>query len=83
MARRRVSQHRIFDLTATLVVIAVITTLRSAFFPAGDEAIPNITTPIGHLLQTVQSKTPVLSAIIWALAVIVAGLNAGRYGVRL
>lgn len=83
MARRRVSQHRIFDLTATLVVIAVITTLRSAFFPAGDEAIPNITTPIGHLLQTVQGKTPVLSAIIWALAVIVAGLNAGRYGVRL
>ena len=83
MARRKVSQHRIFDLTATLIVIAVIFTLRSSFFPAGDETIPNVSTPIGHLLQTVQQRVPILSAVIWALSIIVAGLNAGRYGVRL
>ena len=80
---RKVSQHRIFDLTVTLIVVAVVCTLRSTIFPSGDEAIPNVSTPIGHLLQTVQLRIPVFAALIWALAIIVAGLNAGRYGVRL
>ncbi|MBE6221330.1 MAG: hypothetical protein E7127_06820 [Rikenellaceae bacterium] len=80
---KRVSQHRIFDLTVTLIVIAILCTLRSALLPVGDEAIPNVSTPIGHLLQTVQQQVPFLAAIIWALSIIVAGLNAGRYGVRL
>lgn len=80
---RKVSQHRIFDLTATLIVIAVVFSLRSYLFPVGDEAIPNVTTPLGHLLQTVQQQVPILAAVIWALSIIVAGLNAGRYGVRL
>ena len=80
---RKVSQHRIFDLTVTLIVIAVVCSLRSVVFPAGDEAIPNVSTPIGQLLQTVQQRVPIFAALIWALSVIVAGLNAGRYGVRL
>lgn len=80
---KKVSQHRIFDLTATLIIIAVIFTLRSYLFSAGDEAIPNVSTPLGHLLQIVQRQVPILSAVIWALSIIVAGLNAGRYGVRL
>lgn len=80
---RKVSQHRIFDLTVTLIVVVVVCTLRSTIFPSGDEAIPNVSTPIGHLLQTVQLRIPVFAALIWALAIIVAGLNAGRYGVRL
>lgn len=80
---RRVSQHRIFDLTVTLIIIAVVCTLRSSMFPAGDEAIANVTTPIGALLQTMQHKVPFLSAVIWCLSLIVAALSAGRYGVRL
>lgn len=80
---RRVVQHRIFDLAATLLLIAVVTTLRSSLMPQSDEVIANVATPLGTWLQFAQERIPVLSVIIWALALVVAGLNAGRYGVRL
>ena len=80
MARRKVVQHRILDLSATLLVIVIIATLRSKFFPVGDEAIPNTPTPIGSLLQTLQQSFPALSTIAWALMLMFAGLDAGRYG---
>ena len=80
MARKKIVQHRILDLTATLFVIVVIATLRSKFFPVGGEAIPNTPTPIGSLLQTLQQSFPALSTIAWALMLMFAGLDAGRYG---
>lgn len=79
---RRVAQHRIFDLAATLLVIAVVTTLRSLLLPHSDEAVANISTPLGEWLLFAEERIPTLSAIIWALALVVAGLNAGRYGIR-
>lgn len=83
MARRRVVQHRIFDLAATLLIIAVVTALRSSLLPHSDEAIANVATPLGEWLQFAEERLPVLSVIIWALSLVVASLNAGRYGIRL
>ena len=80
MARRKIVQHRILDLSATLFVIVLIATLRSAFFPVGDEAIANIATPVGSLLQSLQQRIPVLSIFVWGVLLMFAGLDAGRYG---
>ncbi len=80
MARKQIVQHRILDLATTLFVIVVITTLRSALFSAGDESIPNTPTPIGSLLQGLQQSLPTLCIIAWALMLMFAGLDAGRYG---
>ncbi len=82
MARKKVPQHRILDLAATLFLIVVVTTLRSYLLPAGDEAIPNTPTPLGSLLQGVQQSLPLLSAVAWSLMLMFAGLDAGRYGPR-
>lgn len=82
MAAKHAVQHRAFDLTITLLFIAVATTLRSMFFPSGDESIPNIATPIGAWLQQLQNFIPNFSAIIWGAFIIVAGLSVGRYGAR-
>ena len=80
MARRKIVQHRILDLSATLFVIVLIATLRSAFFPVGDEAIANIATPVGSLLQSLQQRIPTLSIFVWGVLLMFAGLDAGRYG---
>ena len=80
MARKKIVQHRILDLSATLLVIVITATLRSAFFPVGDEAIPNTPTPLGSLLQSLQQSIPALSTIVWAMLLMFAGLDAGRYG---
>ena len=80
---RRVAQHRIFDLAATLLIISVVTTLRSSLLPHSDEAIANVATPLGEWLMFAEERIPILSVIIWGLSLIVAGLNVGRYGVRL
>ena len=80
---RRVAQHRIFDLAATLLIISVVTTLRSSLLPHSDEAITNVATPLGEWLMFAEERIPILSVIIWGLSLIVAGLNIGRYGVRL
>ncbi|MBR2008156.1 MAG: hypothetical protein IKA01_09320 [Alistipes sp.] len=80
---RRVAQHRIFDLAATLLLIAVVTTLRSSLLPHSDEAIANVATPLGQWLQFTEDRIPILSVIIWALSLVIAGLNVGRYGIRL
>ena len=80
MARKRVVQHRILDLTATLFIIVVITTLRAALMPSGDESIPNIITPIGNILQHLQESMPTLSVLVWGVTLMFAALDAGRYG---
>ena len=80
MAAKKVVRHRILDLAATLLVIAVVTTLRSALLPAGDETVPNTYTPIGELLQSLQGSAPTLSAIIWGVMLFFAALDAGRFG---
>lgn len=82
MAKKQIAQHRVFDLTLLLLVIATFTTLRSIFFPSGDESIPNVVTPIGAWLQQLQNFIPGFSALIWGAFVVVAGLSVGRSGVR-
>lgn len=82
MAKRQITQHRLFDLAITLFLIAIASTLRVAFHPVGDESIANTATPVGILLQNLQSGIPSLSAVAWCLCVIVAGLGVGRYAAK-
>ncbi len=79
---RKVVQHRIFDLALLLLVIAVATTLRISFWPSESEAVANISTPIGGVLQHWQEHVPLLSAVVWAVVLFVIGLGVGRLGVR-
>ena len=79
---RPASQHRIFELAITLLVIAIVATLRSSFFPTGDESILNTPTPIGAWIQNLQQSIPAISATIWCIAIIYSGLVIGRTGVR-
>lgn len=81
MAKHAV-QHRVFDLSITLLLIATITTLRSIYFPSGDETIPNVATPIGAWLQQLQSMIPTFSALIWGAFIMMAGMMVGRFGAR-
>ncbi len=80
MARKKIAQHRILDLSATLFVIVVVATLRSYLLPVGDESVANTPTPIGTLLQGLGASLPLLAALAWALITMFAGLDAGRYG---
>ena len=80
MAAKRVVRHRILDLAATIFVIAIVTTLRAALLPAGDETVPNTIAPIGELLQSLQGSIPTLSVIVWGIALFIAALDAGRFG---
>ena len=82
MAAKKVTQHRILDLAATLLVIVIASTLRSLLQPAGDEAIANTATPIGSILQNLQERIPTLSALIWAGSAMFAGLSVGRYAAK-
>ena len=82
MAKKQITQHRLLDLAVTLLVIAVASTLRAALHPVGDEAIANTPTPAGIVLQNLQSSIPSLSAVVWCLCVIVAGLSVGRYAAK-
>ncbi len=82
MAKRRAIHHRIFEVAATLFVTAVVTTLRSLFAPLPDELLPNVAAPIGAMLQGIQSQFPLWSAAVWGSTLFLAGLNAGRYGVK-
>ena len=80
MAAKRVVRHRIFDLATTMLIIAIVTTLRSSLFSFGDESLPNTPTPIGDLLQGVQASFPVLSVVLWGFMLFIAALDAGRFG---
>ena len=66
----------------TLILIVVVSTLRATLQPAGDEAVANTATPIGILLQNFQERIPNLSAVVWALAAMFAGLSVGRYAAK-
>lgn len=79
---RKVVQHRIFDLTLLLIFIAVVTTLRTAFWPSESESVMNVATPIGNVLQSWQAHIPIISAIVWAVVLFIVGLSVGRQGVR-
>ncbi len=48
--------------------------------PAGDETMPNTLTPIGELLQSLQSSMPTLSIVMWGIALFIAALDVGRFG---
>jgi hypothetical protein len=82
MAKKRITQHGLFDLAMTLIIIAIVSTLRAAFLPVGDEGIVNTPTPVGLVLQGLQNNIPSLSVVVWCLCVIVAGLNVGRYAAK-
>lgn len=79
---RKVVQHRIFDLTLLLLVLVVVVSLRMTLWPSEGEAVENVATPIGTILQLWQSKMPVVSVIIWAVTILIVGLGLGRLGVR-
>lgn len=79
---RKVVQHRIFDLTLLLLVIAIVTSLRVSLWPTEAESVRNVVTPIGEILQSWQGHIPVLSVIIWGVALMGIGLGLGRLGVR-
>ena len=80
MAAKRVVRHRIWDLATTMILIAILTTVRSSLFPFGDELVPNTATPLGDLLQGLQASFPVLSVVLWGFMLFIAALDAGRYG---
>ena len=82
MGAKRVTQHRIFDLAITLFVIAILSTLRAKLLPVGDESIANTPTPVGLMLQNLQERIPTLSAIIWCISVMFAGLSVGRHAAK-
>ena len=79
---RKVVQHRIFDLSVTLIIVVTLSTLRSVFMPVGDEAIVNTPTPVGILLQNMQSNMPMLSAVVWWVSLLFAGFSVGRYAAK-
>lgn len=79
---KRVIQHRIFDLSVTLLVISVVATLRLALWPTASESVGNVATPIGSLLQNWQESVPVVAAVLWCVTLLVVGLGVGRQGVR-
>lgn len=66
----------------TLLVVVVVTSLRAALLPAGDEMVPNTETPIGVYMQSLQGSLPTLSIFIWAFALLIGGLDAGRFSSR-
>lgn len=80
MTAKRKVRHRIYDVATTLLVIVVVTTLRSVMMPSGDESLPNVAVPLGELLQRWQTSWPTLSIFVWAFALMFAGMDAGRYG---
>ena len=82
MGAKRVTQHRIFDLAITLSLIAIVSTLRAKLLPVGDESIVNTPTPIGLMLQNLQDRIPTLSAIVWCISVMFAGLSVGRHAAK-
>lgn len=82
MAAKKVVQHRIFDLAATLFLIVILSSLRAALLPVGDESVVNTPTPLGILLQNLQVRIPALAAVIWAIVVCFAGLSVGRYAAK-
>lgn len=79
---KRAPQHRILDLAATLATVVIISTIRAVLQPAGDETIANTATPIGIMLQNLQTKIQTLAAIVWALVAMFAGLSVGRYAAK-
>lgn len=79
---RKVVQHRIFDLALLLLVVAVVTTLRTSLWASDSESMVNIATPIGGVLQHWQVHIPALSAVVWAVVLFAIGLGVGRLGVR-
>ena len=79
---RKVVQHRIFDLSVTLIIVVTLSTFRSLFMPVGDEAIVNTPTPVGILLQNMQSNMPMLSAVVWWVSLLFAGFSVGRYAAK-
>lgn len=66
----------------TLLIVVVVTSLRAALLPAGDEMVPNTETPIGVYMQSLQGSLPTLSIFIWAFALLIGGLDAGRFSSR-
>ena len=75
---KKIVQHRIFDLAVTLIFISVMATLRLAFWPTASEAVGNVATPIGGILQHWQQSVPVIPSILWCVLLFIVGLGLGR-----
>lgn len=70
------------DVVVTLMAITAIAAVRSQVAPVRGEAVANVATPLGGMLQRSQLDMPILAVVIWAMVVFAAGVNAGRYGVK-
>ena len=70
------------DVVVTLMAITAIAAVRSQVAPVQGEAVANVATPLGGMLQRSQLDMPILAVGIWAMVVFAAGVNAGRYGVK-
>lgn len=79
---KKVVQHRIFDLSVTLILISVVATLRLVLWPTESETVANIATPIGVLLQNWQERIPIVPTLLWCVMLFIVGLGVGRQGVR-
>ena len=70
------------DVVVTLMAITAIAAVRSQVAPVQGEAVANVATPLGGMLQRSQLDMPILAVVIWAMVAFAAGVNAGRYGVK-
>ena len=70
------------DVVLTILVITAIAAMRSFMAPTGGECVRNVAVPLGVLLQGLEQRMPVLSLVVWAVVIFIAGINTGRYGVK-
>lgn len=70
------------DVVLTILVIVAIAAVRSFVAPTGGECVRNVAVPLGILLQGLEQRMPVLSLVVWAVMIFIAGINTGRYGVK-
>ena len=70
------------DVVLTILVIAAVAAMRSFMAPTEGECVRNVAVPLGVLLQGLEQRMPVLSLVVWAVMIFIAGINTGRYGVK-
>ena len=70
------------DVVLTILVIVAIAAMRSFMAPTEGECVRNVAVPLGVLLQGLEQRMPVLSLVVWAVVIFIAGINTGRYGVK-
>ena len=70
------------DVVLTILVITAIAAVRSFVAPTDGESVRNVAVPLGAMLQGLEQRMPILSLVVWAVVIFIAGINTGRYGVK-